>query len=139
MRRSRAGVPLAARLLTVTGHTASTAAGNNGVDAVINGGSVGSMSGMAPQAQLRCTRACGRLRTGGPLPTADLVHAIDDAVADGVDVINYSISGSSTYVVSPDEIAFLNAADAGVFVSTSAGNLVTRSARAAWRTTRRGR
>src|SRR5690606_18941618 len=54
--------------------------------------------------------------------TAGLVAAIDDAVEDGVDVINYSISGSSTSVVGPDEIAFLYAADAGVFVSTSAGN-----------------
>ena len=104
-------------------HTASTAAGNNGVDAVINGGSVGSMSGMAPQARIAVYKGLWATPDGRASgSTADLVHAIDDAVADGVDVINYSISGSSTYVVSPDEIAFLNAADAGVFVSTSAGN-----------------
>src|SRR5690606_24008686 len=54
--------------------------------------------------------------------TSGLVAAINDAVADGVDVINYSISGSSTSVVGPDEIAFLFAADAGVFIATSAGN-----------------
>lgn len=104
-------------------HTASTAAGNYGVDAVINGGSVGSMSGMAPQARIAVYKGLWATPDGRASgSTADLVHAIDDAVADGVDVINYSISGSSTYVVSPDEIAFLNAADAGVFVSTSAGN-----------------
>ena len=50
------------------------------------------------------------------------MNAIDEAVADGVDVINYSISGSSTSIVSPEEMAFFNAAAAGVFVATSAGN-----------------
>ena len=52
----------------------------------------------------------------------DLVAAIDQAVADGVDVINYSISGSSTNFADAAEIAFLFAADAGVFVAASAGN-----------------
>ena len=47
---------------------------------------------------------------------------IDDAVADGVDVINYSVSGSSQYVVDSIELAFLDAATAGVFVAASAGN-----------------
>ena len=48
--------------------------------------------------------------------------AIDQAVADGVDVINFSISGSQTNFRDPVEIAFLFAADAGVFVAASAGN-----------------
>ena len=48
--------------------------------------------------------------------------AIDQAVADGVDVINYSISGSRDNFRDPVEIAFLFAADAGVFVAASAGN-----------------
>ena len=48
--------------------------------------------------------------------------AIDQAVADGVDVINYSISGSTTNFRDPVEIAFLYAADAGIFVAASAGN-----------------
>ena len=39
----------------------------------------------------------------------DIVDAIDDAVADGVDVINYSISGSTTSIVDPVDIAFLQA------------------------------
>jgi len=50
------------------------------------------------------------------------VAAIDQAVKDGVDVINFSISGAVTTSVDPVEIAFLYAADAGVFVATSAGN-----------------
>ena len=53
---------------------------------------------------------------------ADLIAAINRAVADGVDVINYSISGTRTNFIDGVEIAFLNAAAAGVFVSASAGN-----------------
>jgi subtilisin family serine protease len=54
--------------------------------------------------------------------TSDLVAAIDQAVADGVDVINYSISGTQTNFLDPVQVSFLFAADAGVFVSASAGN-----------------
>jgi subtilisin family serine protease len=39
-----------------------------------------------------------------------------------VDVINFSISGSRTNFRDPVEIAFLYAAQAGVFVAASAGN-----------------
>jgi hypothetical protein len=58
----------------------------------------------------------------GGCPNSDSVAAIDQAVADGVDVINYSISGTQTNFRDAVEIAFLFAADAGVFVATSAGN-----------------
>jgi hypothetical protein len=54
--------------------------------------------------------------------SVDTVAAIDQAVADGVDVINYSISGTSDNFLDPVEVAFLFAADAGVFVAASAGN-----------------
>jgi subtilisin family serine protease len=103
-------------------HTASTAGGNNGVTATINGSSVGTVSGMAPVARIAAYKALweqGGTASGG---TVDLVNAIDDAVADGVDVINYSISGSRAFVIDPVELAFFNAAAAGVFVAASAGN-----------------
>ncbi|WP_246001991.1 S8 family peptidase [Allorhizocola rhizosphaerae] len=104
-------------------HTASTAAGNFGVNATINGFAVGSTSGVAPAARIAVYKALWEQPDGtGSGTTADLVAAINQAVKDGVDVINYSISGSRTHVVSADEIAFLNAANAGVFVATSAGN-----------------
>lgn len=105
-------------------HTASTAAGANGVTAVINGGVVGQASGMAPAARLAIYKVLWETadHTSGSGTTAGIVAAIDDAVSDGVDVINYSISGSSQYIVSPDELAFFSAAEAGVFISASAGN-----------------
>jgi subtilisin family serine protease len=104
-------------------HTASTAGGNHGVAATINGAPVGAISGMAPQARIAAYKALWTTPAGTASgSTSNLVAAIDDAVADGVDVINYSISGSSTYIVTADELAFLGAADAGVFVATSAGN-----------------
>lgn len=105
-------------------HTSSTAAGNHGVKAEINESKLGTMSGMAPHARVAMYKALWERadHTGSSGSTSDLVAAIDTAVGDGVDVISYSISGSQEYVVSPDELAFLSAADAGVFVATSAGN-----------------
>ena len=60
--------------------------------------------------------------TGARDSLSDLVAAIDQAVADGVDVINYSIAGTSTNFLDPAQVAFLFAADAGVFVAAAAGN-----------------
>ncbi|CAN5874865.1 hypothetical protein BH23ACT4_BH23ACT4_08040 [soil metagenome] len=98
-------------------HTASTAAGNSGVSASILGIDRGVVSGIAPRAHVIAYKGLGALGGFG----SDLAAAIDIAVADGVDVINYSI-GSSSFAIGPDDIAFLFAADAGVFVATSNGN-----------------
>jgi len=43
-------------------------------------------------------------------------------VADGVDVINLSVSGTQTNYLDPVEVAFFDASAAGVFVAVSAGN-----------------
>ncbi len=98
-------------------HTAATAAGNAGVDAAIGGKDLGTVSGIAPRARIIAYKALGNL--GGF--TSDLAAAIDQSVLDGVDVINYSVGGGPA-LVSADAIAFLYAADSGVFVATSAGN-----------------
>jgi subtilisin family serine protease len=98
-------------------HTASTAAGNAGVAATVMGIPRGTVSGVAPRAHVVAYKALGAL--GGY--TTDLAAAIDQAVADGVDVINYSIGGGAGQP-GADELAFLFAADAGVFVANSAGN-----------------
>jgi subtilisin family serine protease len=98
-------------------HTASTAAGNAGVEAEIFGEEFGEISGIAPRARVIAYKGLGNL--GGF--SSDLAAAIDQAVADGVDVINYSVGGGPG-LVGADTISFLFAADAGVFVATSAGN-----------------
>ena len=108
-------------------HTASTAAGNHGVSASVNSVPMGKAGGIAPRARVAMYKVCW---TGEDVdhPTgvnacygSDSVAAIEQAVADGVHVINYSISGG-TEVQDPVEQAFLNAANAGVFVAAAAGN-----------------
>ena len=104
-------------------HTASTAAGDHGANAVVNGLSVGSASGMAPAARLAIYKIGWHQPDGTASgSTEDIAAAIDQAASDGVDVINLSFSGSLSFVVDPVELAFLFAADAGVFAATSAGN-----------------
>jgi len=103
-------------------HTATTAGGNHGVPATGEASVFGTVSGMAPRARIAAYKVCWETGAGGSCFTTDSVAAIDQAVADGVDVINFSVSGSRTSFLDPVEVAFLFAADAGVFVSTSAGN-----------------
>ncbi len=107
-------------------HTASTAAGNYGVDVTVDGTYLGKITGMAPHAQISMYKVCWGGTAGGCF-SSDSVAAIDQAVADGVDVINFSISGSQTSFTDPVEIAFFFAAKAGVFVAASAGNAGTVS------------
>lgn len=115
--------------------SASNAAGNYGVQATIDGEDVGEdvMSGVAPRARIAIYKVCW----DGPAiddpdtaaneeddgcANSDSMAAIDQAVADGVDVINFSIGGSSTSFGGLDAVAFLFAANAGVHVASSAGN-----------------
>jgi subtilisin family serine protease len=105
-------------------HTAGTAGGNRGVEAEAEGVFLGTVSGMAPRARIAAYKALWSNEDASTASgfTSDLVAAIDQAVADGVDVINYSISGTRTNFLEAAQVAFLFAADAGVFVATSAGN-----------------
>ncbi|MGH2795101.1 MAG: S8 family peptidase, partial [Actinomycetota bacterium] len=104
-------------------HTTSTAAGNANVDAEIFGDDLGTqpLSGMAPRARVAMYKVCWNGDAGG-CASSDLVAAIDTAVADGVDVINYSIGSDTPSILSPDGISFLFAADAGVYAAASNGN-----------------
>ena len=102
-------------------HTATTAGGNQNVPTTGEAAVFGSISGIAPRARIAAYKVCWGGSAGG-CAGVDSVAAIDQAVADGVDVINFSISGTSTNFRDPVEIAWLNAADAGVFVAASAGN-----------------
>src|SRR5690625_3362140 len=104
-------------------HTASTVAGNQ-VDAVVTGPSgisdTRTISGVAPHANLISYDVCDLEGCSMAATTA----AIDQAIADGVDVINYSIGGwlPSAAWSDPDTLGFLNARAAGIFVATAAGN-----------------
>ena len=105
-------------------HTASTAAGNFGVPASVEGRDFGTISGMAPAAKIAAYKVCFSdtdPATGGCY-TSSTLDAVDDAITDGVDVINYSISGATNTVVDAVEYAFLGASAAGIFVAASAGN-----------------
>lgn len=109
-------------------HTASTAAGNEGVAASLQGTSAGTVSGIAPRARVAAYKVCWNSSYVSPDGVnergcffGDSMAAIDQAVVDGVDVLNYSI-GNSNAINSPVYNAALRAADAGVFFSGSAGN-----------------
>lgn len=104
-------------------HTASTAGGNKVDDVTVEGRGFGTISGMAPGARIASYKALWATEDGSASgSTADLVAAIEAAVTDGVDVINYSISGSQDTNLDAVEFAFEGAAEAGIFVATSAGN-----------------
>jgi subtilisin family serine protease len=105
-------------------HTASTAGGDHGTPTTGPAAAFGPVSGMAPRARIAMYKALWSTQDASTASgfTSDLVAAIDQAVADGVDVINYSISGTQTNFLDPVQVSFLFAADAGVFVSASAGN-----------------
>lgn len=105
-------------------HVAGTAAGNAGVPVTIQKQDFGNLSGMAPAAALAIYKACWT----APDPVddgctvSDSVAAVDAAVSDGVDVLNYSASSSDAAPNGALEQAFRGAAAAGVFVATSAGD-----------------
>lgn len=112
-------------------HTASTAAGNANNPVTLGGAYMGLASGMAPRARVAAYKICWTYNdttaTDGTNATnscynSDAVSAIDAAVKDGVNVINYSISGSQTSSADAVEMAFYRASLANVFVAASAGN-----------------
>ncbi len=124
-------------------HTASTAAGNivynvkhklPALAATSTGIETGIMldevSGVAPHANIISYQACSPGQVGAldkyiGCPSIPLVAAIEQAIIDGVDVINYSISGGWDPHNDDVELAFLAAHEAGINVSASAGNAGT--------------
>eukprot|EP00249_Psilotum_nudum_P002715 c15839_g1_i1 orf=1785-3449(-) len=105
-------------------HTASTAAGNHGVPVVVDGFYFGNASGMAPRARIAVYKALYRFFGGF---VADVVAAIDQAVEDGVDVLNLSVGPSSPPLnrqtfLNVFDVALLSAVKAGILVVQAAGN-----------------
>jgi len=103
-------------------HTAGIAAGifNTSLNAVVNGVTINSMSGIAPGAFL------GNYNVfPGDVVNArneDILNAVDAAIADGMDVLNLSLGGN--YHGNNDLLAngLDNAVDAGLVVAVAAGN-----------------
>ena len=101
-------------------HTTSTAAGNGGVDASIFGVPRGTISGVAPRAHVIMYAVCAG--ESGSCFVSDSVAAAEQALIDGVDVINFSIGGGSNPYSDAVSQAFLALYEAGTTVSCSAGN-----------------
>lgn len=106
-------------------HTAAIAAGNNGIPVRMHGFEFGKASGMAPRARIAVYKALYRLFGGF---VADVVAAIEQAVHDGVDILNLSVGPNSpptttrTTFLNPFDATLLSAVKAGVFVAQAAGN-----------------
>ncbi|KAG9139153.1 hypothetical protein Leryth_019126 [Lithospermum erythrorhizon] len=105
--------------------TASIAPGNNGILVRMHGYELGRASGMAPRARIAVYKALYRLFGGF---VADVVAAIEQAVHDGVDILNLSVGPNSppattkTTFLNHFDATLLAAAKAGVFVVQASGN-----------------
>jgi subtilisin family serine protease len=104
-------------------HVASIAAGNPYAAEGTSGPLPVTLSGVAPRANIIMYKACG----SGDIdcPYSALIPALNQAVSDGVDVLNYSIGGDERSPWSTgvgDMQAFLNLRSAGVVSVVSAGN-----------------
>ena len=99
-------------------HTSSTAAGNGNVPTLLLGVNRGFVSGISPRSHVIMYKVCGESGCFG----SDSMHAVDQAILDEVDVLNYSISGGGDPYGDAVSLAFLAAYDAGVLVTPSAGN-----------------
>ncbi len=99
-------------------HTGSTSAGNRLASAPVLGVDRGPINGIAPGAWVSVYKVCGL----SGCYSSDSAAAVQQAILDGVEVINFSISGGTDPFSDPVELAFLDAYAAGVFVSASAGN-----------------
>jgi subtilisin family serine protease len=99
-------------------HTTTTAGGDCVSSAVLYGVERGPVCGIAPGAHIEQFRVCLAQGCFG----SDSVAAVNQAISDGVNVINFSISGGGSPYTDPVELAFLDAENAGISVAASAGN-----------------
>lgn len=100
-------------------HTAATVAGFPVRGANLLGYASGTARGMAPGARVAAYKVCW----AGGCFSSDILSAVDQAVADGVNVLSISLGGGiSSYYRDSLSIAAFGAMESGVFVSCSAGN-----------------
>lgn len=101
-------------------HTASIVAGREVCNVSLGGLAAGTARGAVPGARLAIYKVCHH----GGCHDADILAAFDDAIADGVDVISYSIGDvvPSQYFMDPGAIGSFHAMRRGVLTSAAAGN-----------------
>ena len=101
-------------------HTLSTAGGNSGVRPAVtfDAPTLPEISGVAPRAHVVAYKVCGI----EGCYSSDSAAAVQQAIEDGIDVINFSISGGENPYSDVVSQAFLDAYEAGIFVAASAGN-----------------
>jgi subtilisin family serine protease len=101
-------------------HTAGIAAGVTGKTAVVEGVSIDDMSGIAPGAWL----GNYNVFPGDVLNarSEDILNAVDEAIEDGMDVLNLSLGGGYRGNNDLLAIGLDNAVEAGVVVAVAAGN-----------------
>jgi len=78
--------------------------------------------GIAPETQILSIKALERYGASAAGTTEWLIHAIQYAISQKVDIINLSIGGSKSYV-SAAQVVLKQAADAGILVVCAAGNI----------------
>ncbi|KAF8732026.1 hypothetical protein HU200_015981 [Digitaria exilis] len=101
-------------------HTASTVAGRAVANVSYGGLAAGTARGAVPGARLAIYKVC----VGEFCSSADILAGFDDAIADGVDIISFSIGGMfpMQYFESAQAIGSFHAMRRGVLTSASAGN-----------------
>ncbi|KAL6647326.1 hypothetical protein ACP70R_014763 [Stipagrostis hirtigluma subsp. patula] len=101
-------------------HTASTVAGRVVEGVGLAGLAAGSARGAVPGARLAVYKVCWDDWCAG----ADILAAFDDAIADGVDLISFSIAGRLPWPYFEDAMAIgaFHAMRRGVLTSAAAGN-----------------
>lgn len=103
------------------GHGTATAMAAAGVQ---NVGPLATISGVAPRAYIGSYKVFGTPGVNDSAPEGAILKAIDDAVADGMDVISLSLGSDVSPLPQddPEIVSLENAASLGIVVVAAAGN-----------------